>query len=220
MIALKLAMGLLLVLLIVLFFLLRQNEAEEQRTTLIADVLWLEQSASFHIERNTEQLEQLAGDLAQEKNKKALFQLRSQYLLKNNPDIQQIVWLDVATNPLASSPSLNLPRLGTREVGGDFPKLAVDMAGKMGKTVYSDAYYTVKGTQFEVYAPVFENGRYQGALVCIYSFNSLLKQLVPWWFAEKYQVRILDSNGITLASKSKVGELVTAINYAIPLDPT
>lgn len=65
-------MGLLLVLLIVLYFLLRQNEAEEQRSTLIADVLWLEQSISFHIERNAEQLEQLAADLAPERHK-ALF---------------------------------------------------------------------------------------------------------------------------------------------------
>lgn len=56
-IALKLAMGVLLVLLIVLYFLLRQNEADEQRSTLIADVLWLEQSISFHPERNAEHLE-------------------------------------------------------------------------------------------------------------------------------------------------------------------
>jgi hypothetical protein len=50
--ALKLAVGLLLVLLILLLWLLRQNEAEEQRATLIADVLWLEQILSFRLEGN------------------------------------------------------------------------------------------------------------------------------------------------------------------------
>ncbi|MDR1461931.1 MAG: hypothetical protein LBI68_02165, partial [Azoarcus sp.] len=49
-IALKLAVGSLLVLLIALFWLLRQDEADGQRSTLIADVLWLEQSVNFHLE--------------------------------------------------------------------------------------------------------------------------------------------------------------------------
>ena len=62
-IALKLAIGLLLVLLMVLFWVLHQNEVEEQRSTLIADVLWLEQSINFHLEGVAENLEQLARDL-------------------------------------------------------------------------------------------------------------------------------------------------------------
>lgn len=61
---LKLAVALLLTLLIVLFWLLRQNAANEQRSTLIADVLWLEQSVNFHLEGNAEQFQQLALDLA------------------------------------------------------------------------------------------------------------------------------------------------------------
>jgi len=47
----------------------------------------------------------------------------------------------------------------------------------------------------------------------------LLKQMVPWWFAEKYQVRILDSNGNTLTSKSKINETATALSYSLPFDP-
>lgn len=69
----KLAMGLLLILLIMLYFVLRRDEADEQRSTMIADVLWLEQSASQYIKRSTEQLELLASDLAQERRKKIFF---------------------------------------------------------------------------------------------------------------------------------------------------
>ena len=217
-IGLKLAMGLLLVLLIVLYFLLRQNEAEEQRSTLIADVLWLEQSISFHIERNAEQLEQLAADLAPERHKKALFELRAQYLLKSNPDIQRIVWIDATGRQLMSNPA----RLVTRGVPAgspeEFSKQSMDMAAKLGKTLYTDAYLTSEGGRFNVYTPIFENGRFQGALLSVYAFDSLLKQLVPWWFAEKYQVRILDGNGNALAGKSKIGEVTTPINYALPLE--
>lgn len=218
-IGLKLAMALLLVLLIALYFLLRQNEAEEQRSTLIADVLWLEQSISFHIERNTEHLEQLAGDLAQERHKTALFQLRTQYLLKSNPDIRKIVWLDAGGRRMVVSQGRAAARGGAVADDETYPKQTLDMANKLGKTLYTDIYLAGTGTQFNVYTPIFENGRFRGVLVSVYSVDSLLKQIVPWWFAEKYQVRILDSNGNTLAGKSKIGEVTTPVNYAIPLEP-
>ena len=218
-IALKLAVGLLLVLLIVLFWLLHQNEVDEQRSTLIADVLWLEQSINFHLEGGTENLQQLSNDLAQEKGNKDLFRLRSEYLVKNNPDIRQIVWLAASGNVVDTMPARKIPRLGVDEEGDALHAQAIDMASKLGKTVFTDAYYTADGAQFEIYSPIFDSGQYQGVLIGVYSFNALLRNMVPWWFAEKYQVRILDGNGSTLASKSKVSNAETTINYAIPFDP-
>ena len=218
-IGLKLAVGLLLALLFVLFWLLRQNAADEQRTTLIADVLWLEQSINFHIEGNAEQLQQLANDLIREKNKSALFKLRSQNFLNNNPDIQQLIWVDASTQIVSALPTQQLPRLATDERGKEIQLRSLEMASKLGKTVYTDAYRIEDDNQIEVYSPMFENGRYCGSLISIYSLPSLLKHIVPWWFAEKYQVHILDSNGITLASKSRINPGATAISYEIPFDP-
>ncbi len=218
-IGLKLAMGLLLVLLIVLYVIFRRDEADEQRSTMIADVLWLEHSTSFHIERNAEQLELLATDLAQEKYKKSFFQLRTSYLMRNNPDIMRVAWLDANGKTVAVNQSQKYSADADTNRQSNGQKLMLDMAEKMAKTVYTDAYATPDGARFDVYTPVFENGRYQGALLSVYAFDVLLKQLVPWWFAEKYQVRILDNNGMTLASESKVSELVTPVNYSIPLEP-
>lgn len=217
--ALKLAVGLLIVLLIVLFWLLRQDEADEQRSTLIADVLWLEQSISFHLEGNAEQFQQLANDLAKGNNRNALFELRSQHLLKNSPDLQQLIWLDSSAQPLSLQPTQRLPRLGFDGLGDEIQSRSIEMASKLGKTVYTDAYRTADANQIEVYSPIFENGQYRGALVSVYPLNSLLKHIVPWWFAEKYQVRILDGNGNTLASKSKISDSATTVSYVIPFDP-
>ena len=47
----KVALGLLVAFLLALLWLLRENEIEEQRTTLIADVLWLEQNFRFHLDK-------------------------------------------------------------------------------------------------------------------------------------------------------------------------
>lgn len=217
--ALKLAVGLLIVLLIVLFWLLRQDEADEQRSTLIADVLWLEQSISFHLEGNAEQFQQLANDLAKGNNRNALFELRSQHLLKNSPDLQQLIWLDSSAQPLSLQPTQRLPRLGFDGLGDEIQSRSIEMASKLGKTVYTDAYRAADANQIEVYSPIFENGQYRGALVSVYPLNSLLKHIVPWWFAEKYQVRILDGNGNTLASKSKISDSATTVSYVIPFDP-
>jgi two-component system sensor histidine kinase DctS len=217
--ALKLAVGLLIVLLTALFWLLRQDEADEQRSTLIADVLWLEQSINFHLEGNAEQFQQLANDLARGTNRNALFELRSQHLLSNNPDLQQLIWLDASARAIALQPTQTLPRLGSEGLGDEILSRSIEMASKLGKTVYTDAYRTADGSQIEVYSPIFENGNYRGALVGVYPLNSLLKHMVPWWFAEKYQVRILDSGSNTVASKSAISESATAASYSIPFDP-
>jgi two-component system, LuxR family, sensor histidine kinase DctS len=217
--ALKLALGLLIVLLIVLFWLLRRDDADEQRSTLIADVLWLEQGINFHLEGNAEQLQQLANDLAKGNNRNALFEVRSQHLLNNNPDIQQLIWLDASAQVISLLPTQKLPRLGFNGLGDEIQSRSIEMASKLGKIVYTDAYHAVDVNQIEVYSPIFENGQYRGALVSVYSLNSLLKHMVPWWFAEKYQVRILDGNGNILASKSKISNSATTISYVIPFDP-
>ena len=216
---LKLAVGLLLILLVVLFWLLKQDEADEQRSTLIADVLWLEQSINFHLEGNTEQFQQLANDLAGGRNGNALFELRGKYLLNNNPDLQQLIWLDDAARPIALFPSRELPRLGQNGGGIDIQSRSIEMARKLGKTVYTDAYRAGNASHIEVYSPIFAGGVYRGVLVGVYPLNSLLKNMVPWWFAEKYQVRILDGNGSVLASKSTIGNAATADSYTIPFDP-
>ena len=95
---LKLAVGLLLVLLITLLWLLHGNEIDEQRSTLIADVLWLEQSLRFHLEGNSEQLQQLALDLGRARKQGQLFDLRARHLLKNNPEPVSYTHLTLPTN--------------------------------------------------------------------------------------------------------------------------
>ena len=47
----KLGVVLLLAAVVTLLWLLHQNELEEERTSLIKDVLWLEQNLRFHLSR-------------------------------------------------------------------------------------------------------------------------------------------------------------------------
>ncbi|KFB78451.1 MAG: PAS domain S-box protein [Candidatus Accumulibacter phosphatis] len=215
---LKLAVGLLLVLLIALLWLLHRNEVDDQRSTLIADVLWLEQSMRFHLEGNSEQLQQLALDLARARKPGEIFDLRARHILKNNPELRQLLWLDAGARILHGMPTQSLPRAGQETSGEDPLKRSIELA-RLGKPIYSDAYRTTENSQFEVYVPIFDDGHYRGILLGVYSLNGLLKQQIPWWFAEKYQVRIVDGNGSLLASKSKIDASPTTLSYPVSLDP-
>jgi len=215
---LKLAVGLLLILLIALLWLLRQNEIDEQRSTLIADVLWLEQSLRFHLESNSEQLRQLALDLTRTKDDGPLFTLRARHILKSNPELQQLLWLDAAAAAVHGMPTRNLPRRGSKDAGESPVSRAIELA-QLGKPSYSDAYRAENAAHVEVYVPLFDGDQYAGVLLAVYSLDGLLTQHVPWWFAKKYQVRIIDGNGKTLASKSNIDAAPTTISYPVIFDP-
>lgn len=215
---LKVAVGLLLILLITLLWLLRQNEIDEQRSTLIADVLWLEQSVRFHLEGNSEQLRQLAIDLGRAIDRPALFALRTRYILANSPELQQILWLDESHAAVHGMPTRSLPQHLLDASGEKSVRRSIEMA-RLGKAVYSDAYPTAEGMQLDIYVPIFDDGHYRGTLLGVYSIDGLLKNQVPWWFAEKYQVQIADSSGALLARKSKIDAAATALSYPVILDP-
>ena len=215
----KLAVALLLVLVIALLWILRQNELEDQRTTLIADVLWLEQSFRFHLDGNTDQLQQLALDLPAIADGNKLFETRARHLLKNSPELTQIIWLDQANRTLNALPNPISARQPHEQFGDTSAVRAFEVASKLGKPVYTEPFLTGQTAQFELYVPIFRNDRLLGMLVGVYSLNSLFQQVTPWWFAEKYRVSVLDDNGAVLASKSKVDTTSTNISYEVLLEP-
>ena len=79
----KLGVILLMIALISLLWLVHKNEAEEQRSALIKDVLWLEQNLRFHLSGNEEQLQQMAQEMGNPQERARLFRLRATHLLKN-----------------------------------------------------------------------------------------------------------------------------------------
>jgi two-component system sensor histidine kinase DctS len=217
----KLAVGLLVVLLIALLWLLQDNEKEEQRATLIADVLWLEQSFRFHLEGNAEQLLQLSLDLARSADSDKLFDTRARHLLKTSPELAQLAWLDYNGVVREALPSHISPRQGatsgssTRERTED----SFELAKKLGKPVFSRPYAAQGEFFFELHVPVYRGDQLTGMLVATHSIGGLVGQLVPWWFVEKYQLHIIDDDSTILASKSKIDAGPVTLSHQVALDP-
>jgi two-component system, LuxR family, sensor histidine kinase DctS len=211
----KLGIVLLVVAVLALLWLLHRTEVEEQRTTLIGDVLWLEQNIRFHLVGNEEQLHQLAYELVDTTSEDKTFHLRIANLLKNNPELEEVSWLDSQQHIIAE-----LPARADAETG-ELAALsrAFDIAQRLRRPAYSAPYFTAdRSAHVDVVVPIFRNEKFAGALVGNYALEPLLRGLVPWWFAQKYRVRLIDDDGVQYASKSNVGGDPSS-SYQLALDP-
>lgn len=215
----KLGIVLLLAALFALLWLLHKNEIAEERSSLIKDVLWLEQNLRFHLNGNEDQLQQLAAEMGELDDAGKTFRVRANHLIKNNPEITQILWFDAKKKLTDGLPSTTQPETELEIFGPPVTQKAFDMAGRLGKPVYSEPFF-LEGNRahIEVMFPIFQGRRFKGMLVAVYPLDTLLNNLVPWWFTEKYKVVIIDDNDILYASKTHI-EGKSTQTYEIPLDP-
>jgi two-component system sensor histidine kinase DctS len=219
----KFGIVLLLIAVIALFWQLRQNENDEERAALIKDVLWLEQNLRFHLTGNEEQLQQLASEMGSElvgnKEQRRVFRLRAGHLLKNTPEISQILWFDARRNVRDALPATLPPDGEIESFGPPVTQKAFEHAQRMGQRIYSEPFF-LNGNHayFEIAVPIYVDREFVGALIAVYPLDTLLANQVPWWFAEKYRVVVVDDNDIQYAAKSRV-EGIPKQSYEIPFEP-
>lgn len=215
----KLGIVLLVIALVSLLALLNRAEREEQRSTLIKDVLWLEQSLRFHLNGNQEQLQQLALDLGERPDDRALFRLRAAHLLKNSPEISQIAWVTTDQRIIEALPSEQLPEAELESFGPAATARASELARKLGKPVYSEVLAPDdKRPMVELIVPVHSERRASALLIAVYPLDTLLSTQIPWWFTEKYKVEILSDNNTLVATQTAISGDSEQV-YQIPFDP-
>lgn len=214
----RLAFSLFVAAVIALLWYLDRSEQEEQRATLISDMLWLEQNLHFLLAHN----EELMGRFDPERiEQPETFEAHARALLDNNSGLQQILWLDrdgrmrQALPPVAATAARSDASLEAT------PSSPVSrLAESLGRPVYGAAYRVVGDDwQFEMHAPVYRRGTLAGTVVGIYSIRRLLEDSVPWWLGERYRIGIADQSGQPLGRRSKIDAVDTDAAYQIPFDP-
>ena len=202
-----------------LLWLTHRQDRDEQRATLINDVLWMEQNLSFQYERNNALLTQLGTALLAGQAAAPATEARIRHALDPESGLIRLLWLDPQGRVKGAEPPYTDTQL-VGEANGSFPSSSAHrLSRSLGRPVYSEAYPVVdQQTHFEVHVPIFEAGRYLGSVVGIYSLNDLLARQVPWWFSERYRVSVADNLGTEIAAKSKVTPLST-LAYEIPFEP-
>lgn len=200
-----------------LLWLSHQTDKEEQRATLISDMLGLEQNIHFQLLRNEELLGQIGERQARTST---LFESHARALLINSSGLRQILWIDASGKILHAVPLTGGDYLARDELPADSSSSVSRLAQATGRPAYSSAYAVIDGGwQFEVHVPVFHDGKLSGISVGIYSIQRVIEQSVPWWLAERYQISVKDNSGMLLASRSKINPTTTGGNYDLLFDP-
>jgi two-component system, LuxR family, sensor histidine kinase DctS len=202
---------------IALLWFMEKSEQEDQRTTLISDVLWLEQNLRFLLNHNEELLgrfDPLRIDAP------GIFDAHARTLIGSSTGISQVIWLD---NTGKVRHTLPAPSGTTKPDEGHEPvpsPALTRLAHSLGQAVYSPAYRIIQDDwQFEVHVPIFRGSQLAGTSIGIYSIRRLLESSVPWWLAERYRIRVIDQASQELGARSKINAVTPGIEYQIPFEP-
>ncbi|HRP77042.1 MAG TPA: PAS domain S-box protein, partial [Rhodocyclaceae bacterium] len=208
-----------LVLLGMLVWLTHRHDVESQRTTLISDVLWMEQNLQFHLDRNAAQLAQIGHELvAPQISPQTDAKLKQ--LLRAESGMVRIVWLDGNGDILGAQPPLSDDHLIGEALGTVPARSIFRLARSIGRPVYGPAYEIAGGGHhFEVHVPAYSDTGLLGVTVGIYSLQDLVARELPWWFSERYHVSVLDPDGREIAAKSRVAPLSDQHTYTMAFDP-
>ena len=225
------AMALVVVLLGAFLWLLQRNERDEEALALIKDALWVEQNLHFQLASDEDKLERLAETLGRAEVDLRQFAAMARLVVNTNPAIERVLWLDPQGRTMLAEPPL--PQDGMP--GADGPPSdsltrhdAMRIARSSGLRAYGAPYrIDVTDRGFDVAFPLFRDGVFVGALVGVFSFEAMLTHHVPWWFAQRYQLEVIDVTGTVLGAKSRMvvpGSMTgpspdPARSHVIPFDP-
>ncbi|MBR9971069.1 PAS domain S-box protein [Magnetospirillum sp. J10] len=214
------AMVLVVMLLGVLLWLLHRNDQEEERLTLIKDILWVEQNIHFHLSTDEEKLGQLATDLGRHSLSLDLLENAARTLIANNQEFDRFLLrggdgrLSVSVPPSQGEPSGSV-------VGEPAPWWpAFLLARSTGRVAWSVPYFIPgRGAVFEAHVPVYQDHAFVAMLVAVVSVDAMLTHHVPWWVAEKYKIEIIDSSGVVLGAKTGVELAEPGASHQVRLEP-
>jgi two-component system sensor histidine kinase DctS len=215
----RIAIGLFVLAVIALLWLLHRQELEDQRKALIGDALWVEQNLQFQLKRSEEQLQQLGQDYFGNDGPDNQFQPRIRSFLLNNPGIARIQLLDQDGMPIRTGKDSLKSAANTEYMRPESSWQAFRLSRSTGNPGFSASYAVDVEWYFDLVVPHFRNGLHTGSLVAVYSIRKLLADQIPWWFAQKYRLSVIDANGTILGSKSNVDTGEETLSHLIPFDP-
>jgi two-component system sensor histidine kinase DctS len=203
----RLAFGLFVASVAAQIWLNQRADTEEERATLLNDMLWLEQTLRFNMGHNEENLARVGPDSEVDI---ALFEAHGRALLGSNSGLVQVLLL-AADGSLRYSLPARPPTLSA-ETG--------EAARRLGKPAYSPPYRDESGSWlFQVHVPLFRSGRHAGNAVGVYSLRRMLQDAVPWWLAQRNHISVLDLDGQVLTSRSSLAQAETPSSHRIFFDP-
>ncbi|MBI3286301.1 MAG: PAS domain S-box protein [Burkholderiales bacterium] len=179
----------------------QRMEANERQEQLIADTLWVEQAIQFQLNRNEEMLRQVGAEIMTSRLPANAVLERFRTILKNNHEIQRIVWFDNRDTAIASTADSAAPARETP------PPQAVSggMDGKLRCLTPTPETNTKNSYLLSCQIPLLQENRHFGRILISYRLSGILEELVPWWFAQDNQISLVDVDDKVVASRAAGG---------------
>jgi two-component system sensor histidine kinase DctS len=192
-------------------------EANERQEQLIADTLWVEQTARFQLERDEESIALLAGEIIAGKLPKENFVDRVSTLLSNRREMTRLVWLDAGGVHLAGTEPTPVSVASL----SDASRLAHARVRETGVPQYSAparARTSSAPLQMDYHVPLMRDGAYSGGLIVSYSPRLMLNEMVPWWFAQDNAIALLDGDDQIIEQRAAGGPGLGVYTHRRALD--
>ncbi len=182
----------------------QQMEANERQEQLIADTLWVEQTIRFQLDRNEDSIRLIGNEISTGYLSGKRLQDRMAVLIRNNRELNRIVWLDAQGKTVASTDdsSITLTDLSASS------RITAERARATRTPQYSQPAPPpgLSGPMLmDYHVPLYLGDQYLGNLVASYSVNSILDEMVPWWFAQDNEIVLTDGDDNIVAKRAAGG---------------
>ncbi|MGB6006934.1 PAS domain S-box protein [Castellaniella sp.] len=195
----------------------QQMESTERQEQLIADTLWVEQTIRFQLGRNEDDIRSLANAIAAGRLTGGKLQDRMRFLQRTHPELTRIAWVDADGKGTASD---HKDLLSPEDLPESL-RLKLERVRSTGTPEYTQPN-PPEGTQrpalMDYLFPIHQDGRYIGCVIATYSLTGILEQMVPWWFAQKNEVRLTDRHENALGQRTAGGVGRGVYTYAHDLN--
>ena len=199
-------------------WLLQQREAESLRGMVVRDVQWAEKTIRLHKQSAENFLQQLANDLASGSLDGEEFDQRVTGHIAVHGQFVEVAWIGddervrwaapASTASLRVSDPLDVEQLASFRRAQELGMISYGAPRQAG----------VGGSILHVHVPARTGELFVGTIVGMFSAERMVAELVPDWFAERYQISLVDARGQSVAVNGGSLPLDERIAFELPLD--
>ncbi len=143
------------------------------------------------------------------------FEDQSLPYLQQHPELINFTWVDAARYIRGVSPLRGNSQAIGLYLDLPEPTRVSKLAEKTKTPQYTNAFEAIQGDcSFQVWAPVYDNGAFDGLFAGAYSCQRLLENALPSSMLEQYSIAITDRSGAILAEKTNTGAKLSSVKHA------
>lgn len=158
------------------------------------DLTWIEQGITNKLETHQSILQNWAQDLNVSSNSSNQeFLSRIDGLLKENHAILAIEFLDEQHRPLTGLPDYQLRPAHLPPLSDPFVTEALNESHTLKLPNYSKVIEQF-APLWVLALPISSDHHPKASIIVIYDLDKLLTQEIPWWFVQRYNLSLVDSN--------------------------